>query len=108
MKISEIDWSVKEQEIAQSAFNKAYQREITALLESVRERSSSIVELGDIWNLNDLLNSKRHELDGKYEYEYSVLIFVFAKLLKEGWLNLNDLEGLTSDKRAKISALSRM
>jgi hypothetical protein len=81
---------------------------MTALLEAVRERSSSIVELEDIWHLNDLLNAKRHELDGKYEYEYSALIFVFAKLVKEGWLTIDELEGLESEKRAKISALARM
>jgi hypothetical protein len=106
--VSEINWSAIEQQVAKFAFEKAYKREMTALLEAVRERSSSIVELEDIWHLNDLLNAKRHELDGKYEYEYSALIFVFAKLVKEGWLTIDELEGLESEKRAKISALARM
>ncbi len=108
MQVSEIDWSVTEQQVAQEAFDKAYRREMTALLEAVREKSSSIVALEDIWHLNDLLSAKRHELDGKYEYEYSVLIFLFAKLVKEGWLELNELEGLESSKRTKIAALARM
>jgi Photoprotection regulator fluorescence recovery protein len=108
MQASEIDWSVTEQQVAQEAFDKAYRREMNALLEAVREKSSSIVALEDIWHLNDLLSAKRHELDGKYEYEYSVLIFVFAKLVKEGWLDLNELAGLESSKRAKIAALARM
>jgi hypothetical protein len=108
MQVSEINWSAIEQQAAKFAFEKAYQREMTALLEAVRERSSSIVELEDIWHLNDLLNAKRHELDGKYEYEYSALIFVFAKLVKEGWLTIDELEGLELEKRSKISALARM
>jgi hypothetical protein len=108
MQAIEIDWSVVEQQVARTAFDKAYRREMTALLEAVRERSNSISELDDIWHLNDLLNAKRHELDGKYEYDYSGLIFVFAKLVQQGWLDIKDLEGLQPDKRAKIAALARM
>jgi hypothetical protein len=37
-----------------------------------------------------------------------MLVFVFAQLLKEGWLNLDDLNGLGSDKLSKITALAKM
>jgi hypothetical protein len=36
------------------------------------------------------------------------LIFVFAQLVREGWLHIKDLEGLEVDKIAKVSALTRM
>ncbi len=51
---------------------------------------------------------KKKCLYGKYDYRYTSLIFVFAQLLKEGWLKLEDLNGLEKDKLAKIAALSRM
>lgn len=102
------DWSHTEQEIAQTAFNKAYEREIHALIQEVRERASRIVEVEEVWRLHDSLSARRHDIDGKYDYRYSVLLFVFARLVKEGWLHLNDLEGLAKDKLIKVAALSRM
>jgi hypothetical protein len=61
-----------------------------------------------MWHLHDFLSARRHEVDGKYDYRYSMLIFIFARLVKEGWLHLNELEGLDKSKIAKIAALSRM
>ncbi|WP_319549281.1 hypothetical protein [Desulfogranum marinum] len=41
----------------------------------------------------------------KYDYKYSVLIFVFATLLKQQWLEIDDLEGWSSDKIENIEAI---
>lgn len=106
--MNDAEWSQLERQIAQEAFEKAYEREIAALLKEVRERSNTITKLEDTWLLHDFLSAKRHELDGKYDYKYSVLIFVFAQLVKEGWLHLQELEGLEKDKLTKIVALTRM
>ncbi|HBE17160.1 MAG TPA: hypothetical protein DEG17_20365 [Cyanobacteria bacterium UBA11149] len=106
--MSETGWSNFEETVAQEAFDKAYQREIAALIEEVRAQASAIAEIKDMWVLHDFLSARRHDLDGKYEYRNSVLIFVFARLVKEGWLNIKELEGLDKDKLAKIVALARM
>jgi hypothetical protein len=108
MQVTDTTWSITEKEIAKRAFDKAYEREIAALLETVRKEAGSIARVEDVWRLHDLLSARRHDVDGKYDYRYSVLIFVFARLVKEGWLNLTELEGLEQDKLAKIKALTRM
>lgn len=108
MQVNNIGWSEIEEKIARKAFEKAYEREIDALIEEVRERGSKLAELDQVWHLHDFLSARRHEIDGKYDYRYSVLIFVFARLLKEGWLNLDELKGLEPDKITKIIALARM
>ncbi|MGF1478070.1 MAG: hypothetical protein ACFB4I_01070 [Cyanophyceae cyanobacterium] len=108
MQESEIRWSEAEKRAAQEVFEKAYSREITALIQEINEKASVIAELDDVWRLHDYLSARRHEIDGKYDYSYSALLFVFAKLLKQGWLHLNELEALDKDKRVKIAALSRM
>lgn len=108
MQVSDINWSSKEEAIAKKAFQTAYQREISALLQEVRQRSGSLTDLDQLWNLHDFLSARRHDIDGKYDYEYSTLVFVFARLLKEGWLNHEELKGLNPEMRSKISALSRM
>jgi hypothetical protein len=108
MQVSEMEWSVAEKTIAKSAFDRAYEREINALLTDVRERAGRILELKDVWHLHDFLSAKRHEIDGKYDDRDSMLIFVFADLVREGWLQLSELDGIHRDKIAKVGALSRM
>ena len=62
----------------------------------------------EIWQLHDFLNTKRREIDDKYDFRYSMLILVFARLLKEGWIDAQDLEGLREDKITKIKELARV
>lgn len=108
MQVNEIEWSEAEKEVAKIAFDTAYKREIKALIDEVRKQSSAIVEIDDIWRLHDFLSARRHNIDGKYDYEYSGLIFIFASLVKEGWLHLNELDGLNTNKLTKIAAISRI
>lgn len=105
---NDVNWSGAEKEVAQVAFNKAYEREVKNLIQTVRDQASAIGELDDLWHLNNFLNSRRHAIVGKYDYQYSALIFVFAELIREGWLQFEELEGLHTDKLAKIAALVRM
>lgn len=108
LQVSKIQWSEAEDQIAKQAFQTAYLRETSTLITNVRDRASSITELEDLWYLHDLLSTKRYEIDGKYEYNSSTAVFDFAKLIKEGWLSLDDLKGLNSEILSKISALLRM
>ncbi len=108
MQVTDTEWSHIEQNIAQVAFDKAYDREINALIKEINEKASVISQIEDIWGLHDYLSARRHDIDGKYDYRYSVLVFVFARLVKEGWLQIDDLEGLEASKLKKVTALSRM
>jgi len=62
----------------------------------------------DLWRIHDYLTKQRKQTDKKYDFRYSVLILVFAMLLKEGWLNEADLQGLREDKIEKIEYLATM
>ena len=106
--MSENKWSETEEKIAKQALHIAYERETSALIEKIRDRASSITRLEDLWYLHDLLSTKRHEIDGKYVYNYPTIVFDFALLVKEGWLYLDELKGLKPEMLAKISALTRM
>lgn len=103
-----LQWSEAEEKIAKQTFEKAYQRQTSALIKSFRQQASQVKELEDLWYLHDLLSTKRHEIDGKYDYDRSTLVFVFAQLLKQGWLNQDELKGLNPETVSKISALARM
>ena len=108
IQVTETEWSQTEKKIARQAFDTAYEREIRALIKEVQQQASQITSLENLWLLHDFLSARRHEIDGKYDYRYSSLVFVFSLLLKDGWLHMDELEGLNPDKRSKIIALSRM
>ena len=108
LQVTEKKWSETEEIIFKQALQTAYKREIAALIDHVRDRAASLSKLEDLWYLHDLLSTKRYEIDGKYTYNSSTVVFDFAQLVKEGWLDLEDLKGLKPAMLSKISALARM
>ena len=108
MQAIDTDWSELEKQVAEKVFQEAYTRETKALVSEICKKASLVTEIQDIWGLHDYLSAKRHDIDGKYDFDYSALIFVFAKLVKEKWLSLDDLNGIETSKVAKIAALSKM
>ena len=108
LEVNKNQLSAKEEKIAKQAMQKAYEREIYALMMNVRDRANSLSKVEDLWDLHDLLSTKRYEIDGKYAYNSSSIVFDFASLIKEKWLTIEDLQGLPSEMLSKISALARM
>jgi hypothetical protein len=108
MQVTELVWSKTEEALAREAFELAQKREINALIREVNQAAGSLSELNDLWQLHDFLSARRHAIDGKYYYDPASLIFLFAQLMKEGWLHFDDLAGLEKDKLARISSLSRI
>lgn len=108
LETSKNKFSEMEETIAKQALQKAYERETSALIANIRDRASSLAELNDLWYLHDLLSTKRYEIDGKYAYNFSTIVFDFAQLVKEKWLHIDDLKGLKPEILSKISALARM
>lgn len=102
----ELKWSKTEKVVAKQAFETAYQREYEALASKLKGMIAAVREPGDIWCIHDFLSKQRKTIGQKYDYRYSQLIFVFALLLKEGWLKETDLKGLREDKLEKIKSFS--
>jgi hypothetical protein len=100
--MSEMEWSKQEKEIARRAFKAAYSRECMTIAQSVRKMASEINDPSGLWQLHDYLTEKRKETDEKYDYRYSVLLFVFARLMCEGWINQEDLAGISDQKLQEI------
>ena len=72
-------WSKREKTIARRAFEQAYERECSALTKEVRRLANGIAEPDDIWKLHKFLTRQRKALAEKYDFRYSVLLFVFAR-----------------------------
>ncbi len=99
-------WSKTEKTVARKAFDEAYRKECEVLTEKVRTMAAQISEPQDLWRIQDLLEEQRRSTDDKYDYRYSVLIFVFARLIREGWLSADDLAGLAQEKLDEINHLA--
>ena len=108
LEVNQNQLSATEEKTARQALQKAYKREISALMMNVRDRANSLNEIEDLWDLHDLLSTKRYEIDGKYAYNSSSIVFDLANLVKEKWLTLEDLQDLPSEMLSKILALARM
>jgi len=94
----ELHWSHKEKNVARAAFDAALARETSAIrqgVEAVLQRSKAP---GAVWDVLELLSRKQREVERKYDYRYSVLIGVLARLLCEGWIAESDLAGLSAEK----------
>jgi hypothetical protein len=103
--MNDFKWSGAEKQVAKRAFNAALEREYGKLMHQTREMATEMREGADLWRVHDFLTDKRREIDQKYDYRYSQLIVVFARLIHEGWLSLEELEGLHEDKLAKIELI---
>lgn len=101
-------WSNREKKIARQAFDHAYQRECNVIREHVSAMLAELTSSTDIWRVHNFLSKKRREVDEKYDYRYSVLIFVFARLLREGWLDESELDGLQENKVSAIKEIANL
>ena len=101
-----LTWTREEKTVARLAFDRAYTKECEAILNATRERLSSLIDPRDIWQIHDFLSECRKTADGKYDYRYSVLLMVLARLLREGWITEEDIATLSEDKRQRILSMA--
>lgn len=89
------------------AFARAYARAIASLTEELRRRTAALSSADGIWALHDYLSIERHTIEGRFDFRFEGLLFVFASLVKDNLLVMDELAGLNADKLAKIVAMSR-
>ena len=100
-------WSAKEKLVARRAFNLALDRELAAVIHEAKERAERIKEASDLWEMETWLIDQRERIDRNFDFRYSVLARVFATLLRERRLSLDDLRGLAQEKLDTIELLAR-
>jgi hypothetical protein len=101
----DFNWTTAEKKIARAAFDLALNRELASVRREVESMLAGSPDVGAIWLVHDYLSDKRQEVDTKYDYRYSVLLSVFARLVREGWLSEGDLRGLAAEKLNMIAGI---
>jgi hypothetical protein len=98
-------WSQAEKQIARRAFERALQSELDEVMQTAKTMAAGMKDRTALWKLEGYLTRRRQEIDHEYDFRYSVLHFVFAKLIREGRLTQSDLEGLGEEK---LDAIRKM
>jgi len=104
---NEPTWSKSEKAIARKAFDAALEREFQEVIREAKQKAGQIKEPEDLWDLEHYLTQRRKEIDRKYDYRYSQLDLVFGRLLREKWIDEEDLRGLGEDKLRAIRSYAK-
>lgn len=99
------EWSGREKKVARVAFEAALKRELDALIIEFKKKSSKAESIDEVWKINDWLDRKRKEIDRTYDFRYSQLVFVFARLIERGAMEMSELEGISERRLAEINFL---
>ncbi|MGD0909439.1 MAG: hypothetical protein ABSA96_17805 [Candidatus Acidiferrales bacterium] len=103
-----ITWTSAEKKLARKAFEKAYEAECATITAEANRMIASAKTPSDIWLVHDYLSERRKAVDLIYDYRYSVLIQVFARLLRDGWLTEADFDGIDKEKVDSIIQIASL
>jgi hypothetical protein len=103
--MNHMTWSKTEKAIARRAFEQAYERETKTIMEAVQAKAAEMTQPSQVWDLLDFLRAKQRMLGEKYDYRYSVMDFVLVRLIREGWIKREEIDGLSPEK---LSPIDRM
>ena len=104
--MGDLKWSPAEKVIARKTFNLALGRELQSVILEAKCKAAKLQEPSGLWELEQYLTQRRREIDRIYDYRYSVLPLVLAKLLSNGRLIEDELHGLGEDKLGWIQRCS--
>lgn len=101
-------WSPADKRIARRVFDAALDRELAQVMAEFKRRAAAASEPQDMWAVEKYLAQAGRDIDAKYDYRYSVLEFVFARLLREARIEDSELHGLSDDRLDRIRRIAAL
>ena len=98
-------WTSSEKRLAREVFEAAAIAEEAELLAGFKSRAASVDSMEEAGALAQELLSSRRDFHYKYDYRYSQLLMVFARLVREGRVRRQMLDSLSADKLAVIDKI---
>ncbi|HLJ70494.1 MAG TPA: hypothetical protein VKU03_04195 [Roseiarcus sp.] len=108
MSSRDIEWSLKEKKIARRAFDAALEETLAKTMAEFKRRANEAATPDEMWAVEDYLRQRRKEIDATFDYRYSQLLFVFARLIQDGSLDEARLAGLAEEKAKLIRSYRRL
>lgn len=106
--MSDFKWTDREKKLARQVFDTALNAELADLMRRCKADAAAISEPDDLWELEERLSRWRREMDLKYDFRYAQLPMVFAKLLREKRVQIEQLAGLSPDKLDLIGRMAQI
>jgi len=101
----DLKWSASEKKIARRAFDAALERALAKALSDFKTRTAAVTTPDELWTIGEDLYRQRRKLEDMFDYRYSQLLFVFPQLIREGYLEEQELSGLSEEKMDEIRRL---
>jgi hypothetical protein len=102
----DLKWSHAEKALSRRLFEQALNAELAEALADFKAKAAAARVPDDMWAIHDLLGARRRDIDKKYDYRYSQLIFVFGVLLRESRIQEPQFAGLSQDKQEMIKRVA--
>jgi exopolyphosphatase/pppGpp-phosphohydrolase len=99
MTLHDLKWSPSEKRVAREAFDSALESALAKVMAEFKRRAGAAATPTDLWEIEDYLRQQRRQIDETFDYRYSQLLVVFARLIREGHLDESRLAGLSGEKR---------
>ncbi len=95
-------WTNGEKKVARRAFDAAVQRELAQLVAEFKAKAERTKDVEALWEIRDWLDRRQREIDADFDFRYSQLLLVFARLIRAGKMKPDDLTGLSEQKLSVI------
>lgn len=102
----DLKWSAFEKKVARRAYEAALERALAEIMAEFKTRAAAASTPSDMWAIEDYLRLRRREIDETFDFRYANLPFVFARLIREGWLDEAWLGDLSEENQEVIRRLS--
>jgi hypothetical protein len=98
MNVHDLRWSPSEKKVARSAFEAALESALANVMAEFKRRAEAATTPSEMWEIEIYLRQQRREIDEAFDYRYSQLPMVFARLIHAGHLDASRLSGLSEEK----------
>jgi hypothetical protein len=98
----DLKWSPSEKKVARRAFDTALEAALAKVMGEFKRKANAASTPSEMWEIEDYLRQQWREIDETFDYRYSQLPLVFARLNREGHLNESLLSGLSDERREII------
>ena len=87
MAMLDLKWSASEKKVAHQAFEAARHSALAGIVAEFKAKAAAAATVSDMWAIEDYLGQRRREIEELFDYRYSQLPLVFARLIGEGHLS---------------------
>ena len=101
----DLKWSPSEKKTARAAFDEALETALAKVMSEFKAKAQATSTPSDMWQIEDYLREQRRGIDDMFDYRYSQLPVVFARLMYHGYLDESRLAGLSDEKRQSIRSI---